>query len=46
MNLNKEHELGAYTGLLIYIVTALLVAIVFQKIIDRVSPYIMKLAKH
>ncbi|MFC2383378.1 MAG: acyltransferase family protein [Porphyromonas sp.] len=46
VDLNKEHGLGAYTGLLIYIVTALLVAIVFQKIIDRVSPYIMKLAKH
>lgn len=46
MNLNEKYDLESYTGLLMYIISALLVAIVFQKIIDRVSPYIMKLAKH
>ena len=46
MNLNEEYDLESYTGLLMYIIVALLVAIVFQKIIDRVSPYLMKLAKH
>ena len=46
MNLNDKYDLGAYTGLLIYIISALVVAVIFQKIIDKMSPYIMRLSKH